>query len=117
MKPVIIYSDRFLNAVSWVMKVGGISLFPFIILREKYKGTDRGVEVVRHETIHFKQQIETLVVPFYVIYVLNFVFNLLTMNPDPYRNILFEKEAFANEAEELYITNRKPYAWLKLINQ
>ena len=36
-KPFVKYNDKFLDAISWFMKVGGISLFPFIILREKYR--------------------------------------------------------------------------------
>ena len=40
--PVVIYNDRFLDAISWFMQVGGISLFPFIILREKYPGITSG---------------------------------------------------------------------------
>ena len=32
MKPIIIKSDKFLDSISWFFKVGGITLFPFIIV-------------------------------------------------------------------------------------
>ena len=37
--PIIKYDDRFLDSVSWFFKVGGITLWPFIILREIYNST------------------------------------------------------------------------------
>jgi hypothetical protein len=117
MKPKVIYSDKFLNSISWFMKIGGISLFPFIILRERYKGTMRGEQVINHESIHFQQQLELLVIPFYVLYVLNFIINIFTMNKSPYRNILFEKEAFYNESNLDYLKIRKRYNWINLIKK
>ena len=117
MKPKVIYSDKFLNSISLFMRIGGISIFPFIILREKYQGTVRGEQIVNHETIHFQQQLELLVIPFYILYVLNFIINLCTMNPTPYKNILFEKEAFYNENNLEYLETRKRYSWIKLIRK
>lgn len=99
------------------MRIGGISLFPFIILREQFKGTKEGDVIVNHETIHFQQQLELLVLPFYVLYILNFIINICTMNPNPYKHILFEKEAFYNESNMDYLKTRKRYSWLKLIKK
>jgi hypothetical protein len=90
------------TAVAW-------TLWPFIIFKDKKYMTDK---ILQHEKIHIEQQKELLVIPFYIIYVLNFIFNLLTFNPSPYRNILFEKEAFANEEVEGYLESRKKFAWL-----
>jgi hypothetical protein len=53
MKPIQIYNDKFLDSISWFMKIGGIALFPFIIMRENRKGTERGKRTINHETIHF----------------------------------------------------------------
>jgi len=114
MKPIIIYSDITLKLLSWFMRIGGITLFPFIILREKYKGTERGAEVLNHEKIHIEQQKELLVLPFYVLYILFFIMNIILMRPrGPYREIPFEKEAYANEKDFTYLKNRKRYAWVK----
>lgn len=86
------------------------ALWPFIFIRdEKYK-----TEIVlNHERIHLAQQKEMLVIPFFVLYILHFIFNLITMNKSPYKNIVFEKEAFENEDEWLYLWQRKFWAWIK----
>ena len=111
----IIYSDKFLDKVSWFMKVGGITLFPFIILREIYKTSIDKDEVINHESIHIKQQIELLVIFFYILYGIFYLFNLINHKnkTDAYMNIPFEKEAYQNEKDMGYLKNRKLYSWLK----
>ena len=44
-----------------------VTLYPFIILKHKELNND-GV-LIHHERIHLKQQIELLVLPFYLIYI------------------------------------------------
>ncbi|MDC6464794.1 hypothetical protein PQZ39_00020 [bacterium] len=121
-KPIVAYNDKFLDAVSWFFRVGGISLFPFIVLREKYLSKHANWNVLRkriinHETIHFQQQLELLVIPFYIIYILEYVIKaLIYFNiKKAYRNISFEREAFDNELDFDYLKNRKRYNWIKLI--
>lgn len=109
----VIYSDKILDRLSWFMRIGGITLFPFIIMREKHQGTERGKVVLNHEMIHIKQQLECLIIPFYLLYVLNFILNLLLMKKRPYRSIAFEKEAYQNQDNPNYLENRKLFAWLR----
>ena len=47
--PIIKYSDKFLNSISWFMKVGGITLWPFVVLRERYNipNADYGKRIVK----------------------------------------------------------------------
>ena len=123
-KPIVIYSDKFLNAISWFMRVGGISLFPFIILREKYNSTDRfwverNRKIINHETIHFQQALELGVILFYLIYVLEYIVKaLLYLNIQKgYYNISFEREAYANDINLDYLKTRKRYNWIKLIKK
>jgi hypothetical protein len=96
--------------------IDGITLWPFILIRKGISGRYREV-VVNHETIHFRQQQELLVIFFYVIYGLNWLLNFLRYwNSDKaYRNIIFEKEAYSHEADLSYLQNRKPFAFLKSI--
>ena len=75
MKTKIVYSDKFLDAVGIFMTIGGITLWPFIILREKYRGKTnywklKAQRIINHESIHIEQQKELLVIPFYILYVL-----------------------------------------------
>jgi hypothetical protein len=122
MKPIIIFNDRFLDAVSWFMKIGGISLFPFIILREKYRDDKKywvikGGRIINHETIHFQQALELGVIPFYILYILEYIIKsvLYFSIEKAYKNISFEREAYENEYNLTYLTSRKRYNWIKRI--
>ncbi len=116
MKPIIIFNDKILDAVSWFFRVGGIAIFPFIILRESRKKDKFLYVLINHETIHFKQALELLVIPFYILYLLFWAFNLFKYGfnaKEAYRNIPFEKEANAKELDRYYLETRKLYSWIK----
>lgn len=110
--PKIIRSNKILDSLSWFMRIGGITLYPFIILRPYSNET-----TLNHEKIHIKQQEETLVVLFYIIYVLEWFFGLFIYGSPQgaYRNISFEIEAYKNESDFKYLENRKRFSWLKHI--
>jgi len=116
--PIIKYNDKFLNAFSWFMSIGGITLFPWIILREKYRDNPRyeehNIKVINHESIHIKQQMELLVIPFYVWYIIEWFIRLF-FKGNAYRNISFEKEAYENESNLEYLKTRKWYSFLKYL--
>lgn len=67
--------------------------------------------------IHLRQELELLILPFYILYLLNYLFNLWRYKDrgKAYLNIVFEKEAYANEAETGYLRERKFWAWLKFL--
>ncbi len=96
------------------MNIGGITLFPFIILNT---GLSKIPAKVNHETIHIKQQIELLVVFFYIFYILEYIFRVFQYGSfrEGYRNISFEKEAYVNEKNLDYLSNRKWYSFLKYL--
>lgn len=129
-KPYIKYNDKFLDAISWFMRVGGISLFPFVILRERYLGKDplvnkytnrfwkdKAKRIINHETIHFQQQLELLIIPFYIIYVTEYIIKslLLFSIKKGYMAISFEREAYDNDDNLEYLKTRKRYSWIKRI--
>jgi len=106
--PIIKYNDKFLNSLSWFLRIGGITLFPFIILREKHKNNKI---ILNHESIHIEQQKELLVVGFYLWYVIEWGIRLF-MKGNAYRNISFEKEAYDNEHNLDYLKTRKRFNFL-----
>ena len=117
LRPFVIYSDNFLNAMSILMTIGGMSLFPVVILREKYNSEDefwnlRGQKTINHESIHFQQQLELGVLPFYFIYVLEYLLKLPFYGSKAYENISFEREAYENDEDLEYLDNRTRYCWL-----
>ena len=90
-----------------------MALFPFILVNNKSLLTD--AILINHERIHLKQQAELLVIPFYVLYLINYLINIAKYrNHDKaYLNIVFEREAYAKDAEPGYLKCRKLYSWLR----
>ena len=90
----------------------GMAIFPFIFI--KYKGLKHNKQIINHEQIHLRQQIELLVLPFYIIYILHYLVNLLRYrNHDKaYRNIVFEREAYSNESDLMYLKTRRFSSWI-----
>jgi len=120
MKAKIIYSDKFLDRVGIFMRIGGITLWPFVILREKYQSNTsywkaRREKIINHEGIHISQQGELLVIPFYVLYILEWILKLPFYGKKAYYNLSFEREAYKYEYDKTYLQTRKPYAWVKYI--
>ena len=117
--PIIKYSDRFLNSISWFMKIGGITLWPFVVLREKHNknkwARERAARIINHESIHIKQQEELLIIPFYVLYITEWFIKLFIYGKQAYYNISFEREAYDNDDNLQYLSSRKNYRWIKRI--
>lgn len=93
----------------------GLALFPFVFVKERKD--KRNSVFVNHERIHLRQQLELLVFPFLVWYFVEFLLRLIQFkNKDlAYKNISFEREAYANEKDLDYLKKRKFWAFLKYI--
>jgi len=85
----------------------GVTLFPFIFLKETKLVYNKSV--IQHEKIHLRQQIELLILPFYLWYLLEFLYRYLQHRNLhlAYRAICFEREAYANEWQIDYLKHRK----------
>ena len=83
-----------------------ITLYPFIFVRNASDKYDK--VLINHERIHLRQQKELLVLPFYIWYFLDFLFKYLRYRnwDKAYRNIIFEREAYANQCNLDYLKVR-----------
>jgi hypothetical protein len=90
----------------------GIALFPFVFVRDKALGTHP--VFLNHERIHLRQQSELLILPFYVWYVTEYLIRRLhyPTQKEAYRNISFEREAYANEGNLDYLKKRRFWSFL-----
>jgi hypothetical protein len=90
-----------------------ITLFPFILLKDKNLKNDE--IIINHEKIHIRQQMELLIIPFYLMYIIEFLIKYLKYKSRyrAYMNISFEKEAFENESNKDYLKSRKFYGFIK----
>ena len=94
------------------LNVKGMALFPFVLLRDKTGRNDQ--ILINHERIHLRQQLELLIIPFYLFYLVNYLYQLIsTLDHDSaYRNIIFEQEAYDHEKELSYLRSRKHFGFL-----
>lgn len=118
LRPIVVYSDKILKRLSVFMSIGGIAIFPYVILREKYRDgktkhwVNANKKTINHEAIHFQQALELGVIPFYFLYVLEWMFKLPFYGAEAYYQISFEKEAYENEKDLEYLNSRVRYNWV-----
>lgn len=96
-------------------KYRAISLFPFIIIKDGFDKTN--LVLINHEKIHLRQQAELFILPFYFLYVLDFLIQFIRFKDKnmAYRNIVFEKEAYANENNRNYLQVRRYFEWIRYL--
>lgn len=71
--------------------------------------------LLNHEMIHTAQMKELLYIPFYIIYVLEWLVRMIQYRNsfEAYRNISFEREAYSNQDNNDYLTRRRYFSFLK----
>lgn len=90
-----------------------MAIFPFVLI--KYAELKKDRQIINHELIHLRQQLELLIIPFFILYLLDYLINLIRYrNHDrAYRNIVFEREAYSNDSDYMYLKKRKFFSWIK----
>ncbi len=85
----------------------GITIFPFMFL--KYKALKDNRVLVNHEKIHLRQQLELLIIPFFIFYGVEFLVRLIQYRnwKLAYGNISFEREAYLNELNLDFLKSRR----------
>ena len=96
-------------------KFTGMVLWPFLIVRHKNLCHD--AVFMNHERIHWRQQVELLVLPFYVWYFIEYLVRLLQYknSAKAYYAISFEKEAYQNETNMEYTKNRRFWSFIRYL--
>ena len=84
----------------------GITIFPFVFIKTTESKHD--VVFINHERIHLRQQLKLLILPFFIIYGIEYLIRLLEYRSKhlAYKNISFEREAYVNEKDLNYIQSR-----------
>jgi len=95
------------------LPAAGMALFPIILV--KHKAYKENKVLINHEKIHLVQQLELLLIFFYIIYLFHYIINLARYRNHQmaYMNIIFEREAFNMDSDLLYLKRRKLFAWLR----
>lgn len=103
-KMMILVVSRFL----FRRPFSGIALWPFVFI--KRVSLKKDLVFLNHERIHLKQQLQLLIVFFYIWYGAEYLVRLIQYKNQhlAYRNISFEREAYTNEKDLLYL-ERRPF--------
>ena len=109
---MFIISARLVKLFSFGI-ANAITLWPFVFM----KSADLPDYVRNHEKIHLKQQIELLVIFFYLWYFIEFLIHFIKLkNRDlAYRRISFEREAYENHYNFNYLKERKIFSFIHYI--
>lgn len=101
--------------IAKILPATGMAVFPFILLKNKNLISDK--IVINHEKIHLRQQLELLILPFYVLYLINYLINRFRFknHDEAYRKIIFEQEAYRNDENLNYLKSNNWYGWIKLL--
>jgi len=107
----------FLNLIlpEWV---AAITLAPFGIYIRHYLIDEAYTNA--HERIHWKQQLEMLIIFYYLWYLIEWIIKLFIHGKEAYHNLSFEREARLTEGnlnygEKWFIPRRKHYHWIKYL--
>lgn len=78
---------------------------------------DCNSQIINHEKIHTRQMMELLIIPFYLLYLLEWLIKLIKYknNYKAYKTISFEREAYSNQNNPSYLTSRKSFAFLRYL--
>lgn len=70
--------------------------------------------IINHESIHTAQIRELGYIFFYIVYLLEWFVRVIIHRGyvEGYRNISFEREAYANDSNFAYLNNRRHYSFL-----
>ena len=88
-------------------------IWPFVLVRKGIHSQDK-LALLNHERIHARQQLEMLLVGFFLWYGVEYLVRLLWLHhhDKAYQSISFEKEAFTNDQNSDYLKKRKPFSWM-----
>lgn len=98
-------------------RVTAMALWPFIVFRNKEFRNNHFI--LNHEKIHHRQQLELLIIPYYIWYFSEywyFMFKNKFKHHVSYMSISFEKEAYAEQNNLDFLNNRPFLNHLKYIN-
>lgn len=109
---MILYMPRLVKYITFNF-ARAITLYPFILLR--YRQDEKDQRLINHEKIHLRQQLELLVLLFYLWYLLEYLVGRIKGQGhyQSYRNISFEREAYTHEADNTYLQQRPAFAFFR----
>lgn len=107
MLPIVVYTKRKI-----FKSYCGFSFFIFIWI---YSPQKKDSSLIRHEKIHFMQQLELLFIFHWLLYSFFYCAARLAghSHEKAYRSNPFEREAYAHENNTNYLNDRPIFSWIR----
>lgn len=106
--------NRFVRLITFGWPVA-ITIMPFgIYVKPDYLKDE---QTIRHEMIHARQQLEMLILFFYLWYLVEWLIRLVINFKMAYMSVSFEQEAYRNDDNSEYLAGRKRLAWVAYLRQ
>lgn len=108
---MILITSAFLIRVLTFNRANAVALWPFVIVKRKEDSLN--TRLINHERIHIRQQLELFILPFYILYLSEYIYHRIKGNDhlQSYLHISFEKEAYQNDNNKDYLLGRPWWAW------
>ena len=103
------------NLPALITKIAPINVEAISLLCFVFCKTTLPASLKNHETIHYHQQIELLFLFHWILYGVFWLIGLVKYknSRDAYYNNPFEREAYVNQENLNYLSERKFYSWTK----
>ena len=116
------YSHRLVRWLGRLVSLGdagmAITFWPFIFVRPDLTVHPVLPELLRHEEIHIRQQLELLLIGAWILFLIEYCYARYLKKLDKRQAYYFtalEQEAHRNAFREDYLKIRRPYAMLRYI--
>lgn len=113
-RPWVFENSKIPKLVGYVAPIEpfAVSFGPWVFCKEEFPE-----KTLRHETIHYHQQLELLFVFHWILYGLFHIKGLFKEKDgaQAYRQNPFELEAYDNDEDPEYLEKRRLYAWRKYL--
>ncbi|QNL47712.1 hypothetical protein H8S90_12835 [Olivibacter sp. SDN3] len=98
-------------------KIQAMALWPVVLANKSIKNKQLSDRILLHEKIHHRQQIEMLVLPFYIWYVMEWLFKwaIYKKRHQAYKALSFEREAYSNDSQPNYLETRKTWNFIRFL--
>ena len=117
---ILVISESIVKSVGKLQGIPyakGMAFFPFILLRE-YKYASQ--QIINHELIHFRQELEMLIIGFYIFRTVEKLYIRIIKKKrglDAYLLLSTEQEAYLFSNSLDYLRKRKAYSFFKYLKQ
>ncbi|MFC6102612.1 hypothetical protein [Olivibacter domesticus] len=108
---------RIYFVISARSNIAAMAIWPIIIANKTLKAKGLSAQTLLHEKIHHQQQLELLVIPFYLWYVIEWLLKWVIYKDRKraYKELSFEREAYSNDNNMDYLKQRRLWGFIKYL--